>query len=801
MTTSFTSRLETAPEEGVKAPCVASTTVDITLSGTQTIDGVAVVAADRVLVRSQTDSAENGIYDVSSGAWVRSTDFNGPTDLINGNLVPDANSEILYQANFTGSYEPGVTLVSFSEQVAASVTTHMASTAEHGATGAVVGTTNTQTLTNKTIVALNNIITTAAAGNLTATELNAALAELDGQDTAIRTDLDYLSVTTVAAMKALSIAAGETVITQGYYSAGDGGGAAYLVVAPQAANNLIDHDLANSNVAVVQYSSRFNVKWAGAKGDDSNNDTLSLESAIGETKGAGVGTELYLPTGIYQFSETTTDFGLYINQPIKVIGDGAEKTVLKNISATGAGLRCAGGFMTLQDFTIDNNGSTGIAYRHGGQFSNSANLTIKNQTGSEYACVVDGTTLCSLDDIRIFNCSNGLQLAPTIPTQFIRSINMTIEVTEGGRFFDIGTCSKCRFDSFSMEPATGTVELDKIGHIEGASELEINGFSLEMASDVVNAENAWIEIVDSHSVFIDQVRIIEHQANAPSTSIFKMTGTGNRNITFKGFELITLSTGLSLFHNAGTLLNLSIEDILTINGNVATGINLAASVSGNFFAKNWVDTNAASSHAIDAVQSLVINNSGDMAVVDRDNQAFINCPGTFSGTGATIATRINSGAGCIELPIGGVKFPATQVPSSDANTLDDYQEGTWTPVLQDGSANAATITSQAFYTKIGRMVHVKARIAVSSLGAMSGPVQINGLPFTSNSFVNSLSTVTFATAAGIVITAGNYLTGYIVHNSSIIYPLVWDLTSGTSDLTAANLTASASFVLDATYYA
>lgn len=62
-------------------------------------------------------------------------------------------------------------------------TTHANLTSTHGATGAIVGTTNTQTLTNKTIVAANNTITTAASGNLVATELNAALAELDEQDT------------------------------------------------------------------------------------------------------------------------------------------------------------------------------------------------------------------------------------------------------------------------------------------------------------------------------------------------------------------------------------------------------------------------------------------------------------------------------------------------------------------------------------------------------------------------------------------------------------------------------------------
>jgi hypothetical protein len=58
-----------------KASVVAGTTANITLSGTQTVDGVVLVAADRVLVKNQTDPAENGIYLCAAGAWTRTTDM------------------------------------------------------------------------------------------------------------------------------------------------------------------------------------------------------------------------------------------------------------------------------------------------------------------------------------------------------------------------------------------------------------------------------------------------------------------------------------------------------------------------------------------------------------------------------------------------------------------------------------------------------------------------------------------------------------------------------------------------------
>jgi len=58
-----------------KASCVAATTTNITLSGTQTIEGVALIAGDRCLVKDQTLSQNNGIYLVAAGAWTRATDM------------------------------------------------------------------------------------------------------------------------------------------------------------------------------------------------------------------------------------------------------------------------------------------------------------------------------------------------------------------------------------------------------------------------------------------------------------------------------------------------------------------------------------------------------------------------------------------------------------------------------------------------------------------------------------------------------------------------------------------------------
>jgi predicted nucleic acid-binding Zn-ribbon protein len=68
----------------VKASVRAATTANIVLSGVQDVDGVSVVANDRVLVQHQTDASENGIYVVAAGAWARAEDANVNADVTSG---------------------------------------------------------------------------------------------------------------------------------------------------------------------------------------------------------------------------------------------------------------------------------------------------------------------------------------------------------------------------------------------------------------------------------------------------------------------------------------------------------------------------------------------------------------------------------------------------------------------------------------------------------------------------------------------------------------------------------------------
>ena len=88
--------------------------------------------------------------------------------------------------------------------------------------------------------------------------------------------------------------------------------------------------------------------------------------------------------------------------------------------------------------------------------------------------------------------------------------------------------------------------------------------------------------------------------------------------------------------------------------------------------------------------------------------------------------------GLVDLPYGQIKFPSSQNASSDANTLDDYEEGTWTPVIggEGGQSGQSYSGQTGYYTKIGRIVTVTFRVVLTNKGTITGNAAIKGLPFT-----------------------------------------------------------------------
>lgn len=112
--------LEDLPDAWLKKAVKVATTTNITLSGTQTIDGIAVVAGDRVLVKNQTTTANNGIYIVAAGAWTRSLDADTASEVAGAMVAVDqgtVNGGKTYDCDFKSTDTLGTTAVTWHRMV------------------------------------------------------------------------------------------------------------------------------------------------------------------------------------------------------------------------------------------------------------------------------------------------------------------------------------------------------------------------------------------------------------------------------------------------------------------------------------------------------------------------------------------------------------------------------------------------------------------------------------------------------------------------------------------------------------
>lgn len=140
----------------------------------------------------------------------------------------------------------------------------------------------------------------------------------------------------------------------------------------------------------------------------------------------------------------------------------------------------------------------------------------------------------------------------------------------------------------------------------------------------------------------------------------------------------------------------------------------------------------------------------------------------------------------------GVQFPANQVASSDANNLDDYEEGVWTPTLVGSGGGSATYAGDrvGFYTKIGNIVYITGRFSAVNRSSLSGSITISGLPFVSANVTGKFACVT----TGLWTTSTSYVNmgGYVnINTSSITWSANTVAGSGFgNDVTATDLNAT-----------
>jgi hypothetical protein len=204
--------------------------------------------------------------------------------------------------------------------------------------------------------------------------------------------------------------------------------------------------------------------------------------------------------------------------------------------------------------------------------------------------------------------------------------------------------------------------------------------------------------------------------------------------------------------------------------------------------------------------SVAIKVDGTFASGDRPPSKVVISTNEAGASGATERVAVKAD-GVVQILSGQLQFPSVQLPSSNANTLDDYEEGTFTPTIvgSGGGTPGAYSVQIGRYVKIGRNVFVHGFVAISNLGTVAssgGILRIGGLPFTALNLANYFAPVTVGFWNNIAATTVSV--GGIVTNNTDYIRLTRVTTAGAGsspDFAVADATATTSFVFSAYYEA
>lgn len=138
--------------------------------------------------------------------------------------------------------------------------------------------------------------------------------------------------------------------------------------------------------------------------------------------------------------------------------------------------------------------------------------------------------------------------------------------------------------------------------------------------------------------------------------------------------------------------------------------------------------------------------------------------------------------------------------TEENNKLSDYEEGTWDPVLSDGTNDATSdANTKGAYTKIGNRVFFNGRIVTSSLGSVSGAIRITGLPFAVKNDNSAETAAVCGRSVNLAITAGQVVTIKPVKSTTYLELYLWDATTGNTDMQDTEWTADGGVWFEGSY--
>lgn len=317
----------------------------------------------------------------------------------------------------------------------------------------------------------------------------------------------------------------------------------------------------------------------------------------------------------------------------------------------------------------------------------------------------------------------------------------------------------------------------------GATTLTANGVLIGNGTSAINATTAGTsgQLLQSSGAGVDPTWTT---ATYPTTTTINQLLYSSSANTVAGLAtantsaLVTNSSGVPSWASGSTA-----NRVLRTDGTTVSFAQVALSTDISGFGANVATFLATPTSA--NLAAAVTDETGSGALV------FATTPSFASTVGVGAATAAASGA--------GVTFPSAQSASSDANTLDDYEEGTFLPTIE-GTTSAGTGTYAAngqvgIYTKIGNTVIFNIYVSWTNHTG-TGNLRLANLPFASSSATNSFRAVSIWSNT-LALTAGNVLQCYVTSGTAII--TIQQTPTGTTAAAAVPMDTAAAIMFSGTY--
>lgn len=464
-----------------------------------------------------------------------------------------------------------------------------------------------------------------------------------------------------------------------------------------------------------------NVKDHGALGDDTADDTAAFQ--VSRALAAAMGLSLYAPAGRYQldYSVLAPTVGLLIADGMELYGEGRRRTFLVNRSSTAA-LLSVPGFCNVHDLTVDQNFGAGPAVRVYGAYTHLHDLEILNQGIGAYALNLTTPTLSTYTDLQLHNCYNGIDIGAGSGISYLTFRGVIVEPAGGVAFHAAGS-TNLTFIGCYIENINAITTHPALVRFERCVDVTWIGFACELFGTLT--DSAYFIYEDCQNVNHYGGKVNPSATSTASKIVYSVTGTApyvSRNINWDGMQFYGAKNSTVLIDLAGVNAptNINVRNIRTdLTGTGCTGVRFTT--AGSLCSvENWTNQDQNAAMAFGATADLYVRNvpaSSPISVTTAARQLFLNCAGTFTGTGAATATRIESAAAGL-LTSGDVTAATLNTAGPDAD-LNMTRDGGAIFKIQPGGASSATLLRGVSNNPIGIYTNNALRLTISTAGLIT----------------------------------------------------------------------------------